>query len=66
MVRGWQQGGMGVWSLLLRKTMGTIGRSDITVPLGHFLEKLKQMAWLQLGSSSTVSPLKTQPFAFLP
>lgn len=53
--------------LLLRKTMGTIDRSDITVPLGHFLGKLKQMAWLQLGSSRTAtSPLKTQPFAFLP
>lgn len=44
MVNCLQNGRVALRFLLLRKAMGTTDCSDITVPLGHFLEKLEQMA----------------------
>ena len=41
-------------SLPLRKTTGTCGCSRIlSLPMGHFIEKREQTAWLQLVSRST-------------
>lgn len=41
--------------LLLRKTIGTTDCSDITMPLGRFLEILEQMAW---GPSLSAEPIQ--------
>lgn len=50
--------------LLLRKTIGKTDCSDIAMPLGHFLEKLEQMAWAPACQQNHCKPLENRTICF--
>lgn len=50
--------------LFLRKTIETTDYPDITMPLGHFLEKLKQMALAPACQQNRYKPFENLTICF--